>query len=199
MRKLTYCVGSTIAGFIAGPDGSDPTGPGGFWPTADDYLAHLTATYPEILPAPARAALGVTAEGTHFDTVIEGRKSYQVGLDAGFSDAYPHLRHLVVSRTLTESPDPPVELVGGDPAARVRELKQEDGKGIWLIGGGGLAGALYTEIDELIIKLAPITIGSGVPLFAHSAPFDPAVYDLSGCTPMESGGVFLTYTKKRGS
>jgi hypothetical protein len=57
------------------------------------------------LPGPARAALGVTAEGTHFDTVVEGRKSYEVGLAAGVADAYPHLRHLVFSRTLTESPD----------------------------------------------------------------------------------------------
>ncbi|AXK31758.1 dihydrofolate reductase [Streptomyces armeniacus] len=199
MRKLTYCVGSTIDGFIAAPDGGDPTGPGGFWPIAEDYVAHLSATYPEILPAPARAALGVTAEGTRFDTVLEGRRSYQVGLDMGVTDAYPHLRHLVFSRTLAESPDPAVELVGGDPVARVRELKEEDGKGIWLLGGGGLAASLYGEIDELIVKLAPVTVGSGTPLFGASAAFEPAAYALAECVPMETGGVFLTYTRKRGS
>ncbi|MGW7350008.1 dihydrofolate reductase family protein [Streptomyces sp. NPDC054784] len=200
MRTLTYCIGTTLDGFIAGPDGSDPTGPNGFWPIAEDYVAHLAATYPEILPGPARAALGVTAEGTRFDTVLEGRRSYQVGLDAGVTDAYPHLRHLVFSRTLTESPDPAVELVGGDPVARVRELKEEEGgKGIWLLGGGGLAGALYGEIDELVLKVAPVTAGSGVPLFSSATPFDPAAYALAECVPMESGAVFLTYTRKRGS
>ncbi|MFH9983512.1 dihydrofolate reductase family protein [Streptomyces sp. NPDC017179] len=65
--------------------------------------------------APARAALSVTAEGTRFDTVLQGRRSYQIGLAAGITDAYPHLRHLVFSRTLSESPDPAVELMADDP------------------------------------------------------------------------------------
>jgi hypothetical protein len=42
------------------------------------------------------------------------------------------LRQYVVSRTIRESPDPAVEIIAGDPLAKVRELKQEDGKGIWL-------------------------------------------------------------------
>ncbi|MCG6499336.1 dihydrofolate reductase family protein [Kitasatospora sp. A2-31] len=69
------------------------------------------------LPGPARAALGVTA--------------------------YPHLRHYVFSRSLTGSPDAAAEVVSTDPLAKVRELKAHDGKGIWLVGGGELAGALY--------------------------------------------------------
>lgn len=197
MRKLTYCIASSLDGFISASDGSDPTGPNGFWPVGEDYVAHLAAVYPEILPAPARAALGVTAEGTHFDTALEGRRTYQNGLDAGFTDAYPHLRHLVFSRTLTESPDPRVELVGTDPVAKVRELKQEEGKGIWLMGGGQLAAALYGEIDELIIKLAPLTLGSGTPLFAPSAGFDPVQYELTDSTVLKSGTAFLTYARNR--
>lgn len=66
----------------------------------------------------------MTAEGTPFDTVLEGRRSYEIGLAAGITDAYPHLRHLVSSRTLTESPDPAAELVADDPVATVRELKR---------------------------------------------------------------------------
>ncbi|KJY27993.1 deaminase/reductase, partial [Streptomyces sp. NRRL S-495] len=103
MRKLTYFVATTLDGFIAGPDGGDPTGPDGFFTVTPDYLEHLVTHYPETLPGPARDALGITATGTRFDTVLEGRRSYQVGLDAGFADAYPHLRHLVFSRTLTEA------------------------------------------------------------------------------------------------
>ncbi|MBC9717905.1 dihydrofolate reductase [Streptomyces sp. TRM66268-LWL] len=196
MRKLTYFIASTIDGYIAGPDGSDPTGPDGFWPVGQDYVEHLATAFPETLPAPARAALGITDMGTRFDTVLEGRRTYQIGLDAGLTDAYPHLRHLVFSRSLTESPDPAVELVATDPVARVRELKQEEGKDLWLIGGGELAGVLYGEIDELIIKLAPLTVGSGVPLFAHTTAFDPTLYELTDSTPLKSGTVFLTYTKK---
>lgn len=195
MRKLVYYIAATLDGFIAGPDGADPTGPDGFWPIPDDYVQHLATEYPETLPAPAREALAVTAEGTHFDTVLEGRKSYEIGLDAGITDAYPHLRHLVFSTTLAESPDPAVELVTGDPVAKVRELKQEDGKDIWLIGGGELAGALYGEIDRLIVKLGPLTTGTGIPLFGRTAAFDPRVWNLTGHTVLDSGAAFLTYTR----
>ncbi|MFW6723982.1 dihydrofolate reductase family protein [Streptomyces sp. MAR4 CNY-716] len=195
MRKLVYYIASTVDGFIAGPDGSDPTGPGGFWPVPADYLEHLVAHYPETLPVMAREALGVTAEGSHFDTVLEGRKSYEIGLAAGVPDAYPHLRHLVFSTTLGESPAEAVEVVAGDPVARVAELKQEDGKDIWLIGGGALAASLYGEIDRLIIKLGPLTTGTGIPLFGREAAFDPRVWKLAGHEVMESGAVFLTYDR----
>ncbi|MEV0528621.1 dihydrofolate reductase family protein [Streptomyces sp. NPDC050439] len=197
MRKLIYFIAVSLDGYIAGPDGSDPTsGPDAFWPIGQDYVEHLIAQYPETLPGPARDAMGISGEGAHFDTVIEGRRTYQNGVDAGIDNAYPHLRHLVFSRSLTESPDPRIELVGDDPVARVRELKKEDGKGIWLCGGGELAGVLFAEIDQLIVKLAPMAIGSGTPLFGHQQPFDPTFFTLADSKVMDSGTIFLTYDKK---
>ncbi|MGW0586561.1 dihydrofolate reductase family protein [Streptosporangium sp. NPDC002607] len=194
-RKLVYYIASTVDGFIAGPDGADPTGPDGFWPIADDYSQHIIAEYPETLPGPARQALGVTAPGTHFDTILEGRHSYEIGLKAGFTDAYPHLRHLVFSRTLSESPDPAVQIVSGNPVNVVRELKKQDGKDIWLVGGGTLAGTLYSEIDQLIVKLAPLTTGIGIPLFGRDAAFDPRIWHLTNHTVLGSGALILTYTR----
>ncbi|WP_439082638.1 dihydrofolate reductase family protein [Streptomyces sp. WL006] len=195
MRRLVYYIATTLDGFIAGPDGADPTGPNGFWPIPDDYLQHIVTEYPETLPAPARAALSVTAEGTRFDTVLEGRRSYEIGLAAGITDAYPHLRHLVFSRTLSESPDPAVELVADDPVAKVRELKQEDGKDIWLIGGAELANALYAEIDQLVLKVGSLTIGAGIPLFSHKSTFEPRRWELTDHASLKSGALFLTYTR----
>lgn len=196
MRKLVYLVASTLDGFVAGPDGADPTGPGGFWTPSEDYVRHLIEVYPETLPGPARAALGVTAEGTHFDTVVEGRHSYEVGLAAGVTNAYPHLRHLVFSRTLTESPDPAVELVADDPVTTIRDLKGAAGKDIWLVGGGGLAGALHGEIDRVILKLSPLTIGTGIPLFGRAATFVPTAWELTDHTAIPGGAVFLSYDRK---
>ncbi|WP_133905461.1 dihydrofolate reductase family protein [Actinophytocola oryzae] len=161
MRKLVYLVASTIDGHIAAPGGGDPTG---IWPMPPEYISYLVEEFPETLPGPAREAMGITAEGTHFDTVVEGRGSFEVGLAAGLQDAYPHLRHLVFSRTLTSEH---VEVVSTDPGARVRELKQERGKDIWLVGGATLAGALYDEIDRLVVKLGPLTIGTGMPFLRH--------------------------------
>ncbi|MGP3977153.1 dihydrofolate reductase family protein [Streptomyces sp. 8N114] len=197
MRKLVYYIASTLDGFIAGPDGGDPTGPEGFWTPAEDYVRHLVTEYPETLPGPAREALGVTAQGTCFDTVVEGRKSYEVGLAAGVSNAYPHLRHLVFSRTLTQSPDPDVEIVADDPASTARKLKQDGSdKDIWLVGGAELAGALYSEIDRLIVKLSPLTIGTGIPLFGHNAAFSPSAWNLTDHTVLPSGAAFLTYDRQ---
>lgn len=88
MRRLVHYIATTLDGFIAGPDGADPTGPNGFWAIPEDYIQHLVAEYPETLPVQARQALSVTAGGTHFDTVLEGRRSYEVGLAAGITDAY---------------------------------------------------------------------------------------------------------------
>ena len=198
MRKLVYYIATTLDGFIAGPDGADPTGPDGFWPIPEDYIRHLVTEYPETLPVQARAALSVTAPGTHFDTVLEGRRSYEIGLRAGITDAYPHLRHLVFSRTLIESPDPAVELVAGDPVDTVRQLKREDGKDIWLIGGAELAGALYGEIDRLVLKMAPLTIGAGIPLFSDKAMFDPRGWQLTGHTVLDSGAAFMTFARAAG-
>ncbi|MDT0352629.1 dihydrofolate reductase family protein [Pseudonocardia charpentierae] len=168
MRRLTYLIAMTVDGFIAAPDRSDPTGPDGFWPLPEDYIAHLVAEFPETLPAAARNALGVTATGGAFDTALMGRRTYEIGLAAGVTNAYPHLRSLVFSHTLAGSLDPSVEVVAGDPVERVRALKDEPGSGLWLVGGGSLAGALYDEIDELVLKIAPITIGAGVPLFGDT-------------------------------
>ncbi|GAA3021316.1 dihydrofolate reductase family protein [Kitasatospora albolonga] len=195
MRKLVYFVATTLDGHIAAPAGGDPTGPDGFWPIGQDYVEHLVAEYPETLPGPARAAFGLTAEGARFDTVLEGTHTYRIGLDAGVANAYPHLRHLVFSRSLTEAPDPAVELVATDPVAKVRELKAEEGKDIWLCGGGELAGTLLPEIDRLVLKLSPLSTGSGIPLFGRSAAFEPRSWQLTDQTALKSGVLFLTYDR----
>ncbi|KGN32492.1 deaminase reductase [Knoellia sinensis KCTC 19936] len=165
MRKLAYYVAVTLDGFIAGPGGGDPSG-AEFFPITPDLVEFIATNYPETLPGPARDAMGIEGPGQHFDTVIEGRASYELGLAAGIDDAYPHLRHLVVSSTLGERADLPVEVVTEDPLARVRELKAEAGLDIWLVGGGTLAHTLLPEIDRLILKVNPSVIGSGIGLFA---------------------------------
>lgn len=160
MRALTYYVAVSIDGFVAGPEGQfDAFG------FPEDLAAWIVEEHPETLPAPARAALGIADRPpVRFDTVVMGRRTFDPALAAGMTSAYPHLRQVVVSRSLPAD-QPEVEVVAGDAAAVVRKLKATDGLGIWLCGGGDLAGQLRDEIDELVLKRNPLLLGSGVPLF----------------------------------
>lgn len=120
-----------------------------------------------------------------------GRKTYEVGLPHGVVSPYRQLDQYVVSTTLDELPSPDVELVAGDPATKVRELKAQDGMDIWLCGGGTLAGALYDEIDALILKRHPILIGAGLPLVAGD--YSPRVFDLTEQFAVKGGVTISTY------
>ncbi|WP_027942300.1 dihydrofolate reductase family protein [Amycolatopsis taiwanensis] len=192
MRKLTYLVASTIDGYITGPDNGNPD----FFLIEGDHAQPLRDEFPDMHPTHVRPLLGLDGvPNKHFDTVLQGRGSYEIGLRVGITNAYQHLRSIVFSTTMTQSPDPTVELVRTDPLAKVRELKQEDGMGIWLCGGGKLAAALRSEIDELVIKLNPVVAGDGIPLF-NGAGFAPERYDLTDTKPYGSGVVVLTYRKR---
>jgi dihydrofolate reductase len=161
MRELKYYIACTVDRFIAREDDSYD-----FFLMEGEHIADLLATFPETIPAHVRVQLGITAENQCFDAVLMGRKTYEIGLREGIRNPYPQMKQYVVSRSLRESPDPDVELVSTDPIALVRELKQQSGQDIWLCGGGNLATLLFSEIDQLILKVHPILLGSGIPLFS---------------------------------
>ncbi|MFD9795446.1 dihydrofolate reductase family protein [Streptomyces sp. NPDC059070] len=191
MRKLSYYIALTIDGFIAGPDGSFD-----FYPVSEEFAGFMAREMPDALPTAARQALGAAdAPLGRYDTVLMGRASYEPGLRHGITSPYAHLRQIVFSRSLAESPDPAVEIVSGDPVPFVRELKKEAGADIYLCGGADLAGQLVDEIDELVIKSYPIVAGAGIPLFR--AEFSPRSFVPTDSRTFENGTVVTTYARKR--
>lgn len=174
-------------GFIAGPGGSVD-----FFPVADDVIEYIVAEFPETIPTHIRTSLGVERENRHFDTVIMGRATYDPALQEGITSPYAHLKQYVASLNLTSSPDPDVSLTS-DPITTVRGLKQKPGAGIWLAGGGKLAGTLFPEIDELIVKIYPVAAGSGIPLFGTDVT--PTRLTLTASTLLDSGTAIMRYTK----
>lgn len=190
MRKLTYFVGASLDGFIAGP-----TGDIDMYPTPPAYLEHLCAEYGDALPTGARQALGIADQpNKRFDTIIQGRATYDLALSAGITSPYAHLRQLVVSSTLAADTDPEVEIVSGDVVSRVRELKAEPGLGIYLAGGAQLAGSLIGEIDEVILKLYPIMLGTGIPTL--DGEYDLTSFARTDVTTFDSGHVILAYSRE---
>lgn len=70
-------------------------------------------------------------------------------------------------RTLPAPPGVPVRFVSG-PVAPVHQVMATEagGRNIWLVGGGDLAGQFADQglLDELILDVAPVTLGGGAPL-----------------------------------
>jgi dihydrofolate reductase len=163
VRSLVYLVATSLDGFIAAPDRDfTPLMVGG------DHLAGLAEDYPETFPAPAREALGIDAPNRVFDTVLMGARTYQV--PGAVPSPYPQLRQVVFSSRAPAVPGD-VEVVDGDAVAYVRRLKADgDGGDLWLCGGAHLAGQLYDEIDRLVLKISPVVLGNGLPLFAGVNP-----------------------------
>ncbi|MFC7546040.1 dihydrofolate reductase family protein [Plantactinospora sp. GCM10030261] len=188
MRDLVYYVASSLDGFIAGPEGEFD-----FFPFEGGLKAYVTSTYPETLPTPYRAAVGLDVPNARFDTAIMGRGTYEPGLREGFTSPYAHLRQYVFSRTLPAAPDPEVTVLADDPLPFVRELKRQEGQDIWLCGGGTLAAELLPEIDELCVKLNPVVVGAGIPLFTRS--FEPWRFTITETRPFDTGVVLLRYRR----
>ncbi|MBL1101086.1 dihydrofolate reductase [Streptomyces sp. 205] len=191
MRKLIYFVAMTLDGFIASPD-SDHS----MFIEGEDHGAWVLEHMPETVPTAYRHLVPGLAEtgNRRFDTVLMGRATYEFGLRDGATSPYGHLRQYVMSTSLDSVPDAAMGLVSEDPLEFVRTLKKEHGLDIWLCGGGKLAAALRDEIDELIVKINPVVIGSGIPLFdsAHS----PQRYDVVSGEIYDSGVTIMTYARR---
>jgi dihydrofolate reductase len=131
------------------------------------------------------------------DTVVMGRKTYEVMVRSGHgSGAYPGMTTYVFSRTREPRTEPGLEIVRGDVAPFVRDLKDRDGKGICVMGGGDLAKSLLEAdlIDEIGLNVHPVLLGSGIPVFFEmKRQID---LELKECRVLKTGCVFLTYRVK---
>jgi len=186
MRELTYYVAVSLDGYIAGPDGQYDA-----FPMEGDHMQVLMDEFTETLPVHVQDALGLTVRDPRFDTVVSGWNTYEIGPREGFPSPYSHLRQVVATRR--HRVDVPGIEVTADPVATVRAMKEEDGLGIWLCGGGDLAATLAPEIDRLILKRNPVVLGAGIPLFA--GPYEPRAFRLEGTRVFESGVVIEEYAR----
>lgn len=173
MRKIIYYIAASLDGYIAGPnDEVDRFIAGG--DAVEHYLNDLQT----------------------FDTVIMGRRTYEFGYDYGLQPGappYPHMEHYIFSETLQfDRQHERVHVVGRDLDV-VRKLKESEGTDIYLCGGGQFAGWLLDHqlIDVLKVKLNPILLGGGIPMFGESkTAFN---LNLTERLDFEGGLMILTY------
>lgn len=131
-----------------------------------------------------------------FDTIVMGRRTYEVSLQMGGGGAYPGVKSYVFSKTLKTTPAAGVELISEDAAEFVRKLKAQKGKDICVMGGGLLARSLFDAdlIDEVGFNIHPVLLGSGIPIF-HEMDHQIDL-ELLECKTLKNGCVLVTYRVK---
>lgn len=105
------------------------------------------------------------------DTVIMGRKTYDWVMTQ--VPEFPHAdkKSYIITRTPRASIGK-LEFYTGNLAKLISDLKQGQGKNIFIDGGAEIVHSLLKEklIDELIISIIPILLGEGVALFKEGRP-----------------------------
>jgi dihydrofolate reductase len=142
MRKIILQVAVSLDGFIEGPNGEID------WCFTDqDY--------------------GMKDFFKQIDTLFMGRKTYELMLTMGddATSGFPKLKQYVFSTTLNEVQEGTI--VGDDLESEVEKIRNEQGKDIWLFGGGNLTTSFMNLklVDEVWLAVHPVILGGGKPLF----------------------------------
>jgi len=153
MRKVTLGLANSLDNFIARKDG------GSDWLHWSNEVAEISARFMKTV-----------------DVLVMGRKTYEVMLAAG-ETSYPGATNYVFTRSAKKAAalrkrvgtKANLKIVSDDAATFIRELKSTTGKGIAVFGGGELASNLISAdlIDEIVLNVHPVILGSGIPLFSE--------------------------------
>ncbi len=141
MRRVRYQVACSLDGYIAGPN---------------DEFDWIT-------PEPS---FDFEALYTQFDILLMGRRTYEIVRATGECFRGKHV--IVASRSLRQEDHPGVEVVSAGLDRRVRELRAQPGRDIWLYGGGDLFSQLlaWNLVDTVEPAIIPILLGGGVQLLS---------------------------------
>lgn|SRR5512141_206908 len=147
MRQVLYRVAASLDGYIAGPHGEV------------DWIVHDPSV-----------DLGSVYDSV--DTVLLGRRTYELTRQPGAPPWPRGWRIYVFSRTLKPADHPGVTVVSADAGGRVAVLRAEPGRAIWLFGGGSLFRSLLEakQVDQVELAVMPVLLGGGVPLLEPGSP-----------------------------
>jgi len=96
-----------------------------------------------------------------------GSTTYEWLLDHTDEWPYDIPAWVFTHRRLPVVPDAPIAFTSGDVAGvHEQMLEAAGGRNVWIVGGGDLAGqfAAVGLLDEVIVSIAPVTLGAGAPL-----------------------------------
>jgi len=151
MRNIILYIAASLDGYIARADGST------------EWLHNPAYTL-------EGEDFGYSALLQTIDTTLMGHGTYQAILGFDIPFPYPDKANYVFSRSAHPDTEH-VRFVSSDAVTFIKNLKQQEGQSIWLIGGGQLNTLLLNAglVDEIILTYIPIVLGSGIALFAPEA------------------------------
>jgi dihydrofolate reductase len=167
MSRVVVINHVTLDGVMQAPGRPDEDRRGGF-----EYGGWSIANNDDVIGA----ALGerMAASGG----LLLGRRTYEDLLsywnaqESPFKDALNMAPKYVASRTLREPvPWPNTTIIDGDVADRVADLKKGPGRDLQIMGSGELIRSLMPRglIDEYLLIIHPLVLGSGRRLFADGS------------------------------
>ena len=160
MRSVTYSMGVSLDGYIAGPDGDFG------WTAPDEEVFRF-----------------VTDEIREVGVHLLGRRLYETMLYWETADQDPSLDDSMLEWAALWNPLPKVvfsttlssvqghaRLASGGLAEEIERLRAEPGEGEIAIGGATLAAeaAAVGLIDEYRVIVYPVLVGGGIPFFPRS-------------------------------
>jgi dihydrofolate reductase len=148
LSRTQYYTAATLDGFIADPDNSLQ------WLFKVTRDEHGPMNYEDFIAEVGAIAMGSTT----YEWIIDHESA---------SWPYDLPSWVFTHRELTVVPSAPVEFVSGDVAPVHEEMvRAAGGKNVWIVGGGDLAGQFAEAglLDEVIVTIAPVTLGAGAPL-----------------------------------
>lgn len=177
MRKLSLFIATSLDGYIAKPD---------------DDLSFLKIVEKD------GEDYGYAAFIARIDAIILGRKTYDYVLREIGASHYDNGQRDVYVITGTERPaSGRTTFYTGNPAGLVQRLKAEKGKDIYCDGGAEIIHDLLMHdlIDEMVISIIPVLVGSGTRLFKDNRPEQQL--ELVNARSFETGLIQLHYRRKR--
>ena len=129
------------------------------------------------------------------DVVVMGRATYEQILEFG-EWPYGSRPAFVFTNRKLKTDLPFVKVVEGSVEKALPQILNSAKKTVWLVGGSDLAAQFLAHdlIDELVISVHPVVLGSGIPLFQGTSP--PLELELTGVESYSSGLAQLRYRRR---
>jgi dihydrofolate reductase len=135
-----------------------------------------------------------------FDLLL-GRKTYDIfaGYWPKHSEGWPGVNEVnkyVASHSPLKSDWSNSILIKGNTVKELKKLKKQDGPNLHVYGSGNLVQTLLKNdlVDELWLKIFPVTLGKGKRLFAEGTI--PAAFKLVKTKVSPSGVIFASYVRE---